>query len=130
MVGAGPEPAPAARARTSPVAGPVAGLIRDLASGIIDDLSASLLAGIARAGGCFLKLYLGRCGSISKPLVTTLHKTASDFFQCPNFKKMGDVGYRSMHQGTSHRLLFSNRARFRRERANLIPFIWVLVRVH
>ena len=39
---------------------------------------------------------------------------------------MGDVGYRSMHQGISHRFFF-NRARFRRERAGLVPFIWVLL---
>ena len=43
---------------------------------------------------------------------------------------MGDVGYRSMNQGISHRLLFSYRARLRRERANLIRIIWVLVGVY
>ena len=49
MVGAGPPPASAARARTGSVAGPVAGLSRDLASGIIGDLAASLSAGISIA---------------------------------------------------------------------------------
>ena len=39
--------ASAARARTGSVAGPVAGLSRDLASGIIGDLAASLVAGIS-----------------------------------------------------------------------------------
>ena len=53
MVGANPPMAPAARARTGSVAGPVAGLSRDLASGIIGDLAASLVAGIALAGRCF-----------------------------------------------------------------------------
>ena len=47
MVGAGPPQAPAARARTGSVASPVAGLSRDLASGIIGDLAASLFAGIS-----------------------------------------------------------------------------------
>ena len=37
MVGAGPPPAPGSRARTGSVAGPVAGLNRDLASGIIGE---------------------------------------------------------------------------------------------
>ena len=41
--------APAARARTGSVAGPVAGLSRDFASGIIGDLAASLVAGISIA---------------------------------------------------------------------------------
>ena len=41
--------APAARARTGSVAGPVAGLSRDLASGIIGNLTASLVAGISIA---------------------------------------------------------------------------------
>ena len=49
MVGAGPPQAPAARARTGSVAGPVAGLSRDLASGIIGDFAASLVAGISLA---------------------------------------------------------------------------------
>ena len=49
VVGAGPPLAPAARARTGSVAGPVAGLCRDLASGIIGDLAASLVAGISLA---------------------------------------------------------------------------------
>ncbi len=49
MVGAGPTLALAARARTGSVAGPVAGLSRDLASGIIGDLAASLVAGISIA---------------------------------------------------------------------------------
>ena len=49
MVGAGPPVAPAARARTGSVAGPVAGLSRDLASGIIGDFAASLVAGISLA---------------------------------------------------------------------------------
>ena len=48
-MGAGPPPAPAARARTGSVAGPVAGLSRDLASGIIGGLAASLVAGISIA---------------------------------------------------------------------------------
>ena len=64
MVGAGPPPAPVARARTGFVAGPVAGLSRDLASGIIGDLAASLVAGIALAV-IFQKPFLGRCGSTS-----------------------------------------------------------------
>ena len=49
MVGAGPPLAPAARACTVSVAGPVAGLSRDLASGIIGGLAASLVAGISIA---------------------------------------------------------------------------------
>ena len=49
MVGAGPPQDPAARARTGSVAGPVAGLSRDLASCIIGDLAASLFAGTALA---------------------------------------------------------------------------------
>ena len=49
-------PAPAARARTGSVAGPVAGLSRDLASGIIGDLAASLVAGISIAV-CFYFYY-------------------------------------------------------------------------
>ena len=49
MVGAGPPQAPAARARTGPVAGPVAGHSRDLASGTIGDLAASLVAGTSLA---------------------------------------------------------------------------------
>ena len=32
-----------------------------------------------------------------------------------------------MHQGTSQRFFFFNRARFRRERADLVPSIWVLM---
>ena len=44
-----PPLAPAARARTGSVAGPVAGLSRDLASGIIGGLAASLVAGISIA---------------------------------------------------------------------------------
>ena len=47
--GAGPPAAPAARARTGSVAGPVAGLSRDLASGIIGGLAASRVAGISIA---------------------------------------------------------------------------------
>ena len=47
--GAGPPAAPAARARTGSVACPVAGLSRDLASGTIGDLAASLAAGISIA---------------------------------------------------------------------------------
>ena len=35
-----------------------------------------------------------------------------------------------MHQGISHRFFFFNRSRFRRERADLVPFIWVLGRGH
>ena len=46
---AGPPQAPAARARTGSIAGPVAGLSRDLASGIIGDLGASLVAGTSLA---------------------------------------------------------------------------------
>ena len=65
MVGVGPPPAPAARARTGSVAGPVAGLSRDLASGIIGDLAASLVAGISIAAYVFFLLFLGRCGSMS-----------------------------------------------------------------
>jgi hypothetical protein len=58
-VGAGPPAAPAARARTGSVAGPVAGLSRDLASGIIGDLAASLVAGISIAMCVFFLLFLG-----------------------------------------------------------------------
>ena len=47
MVGAGPTLAPAARARTGSVAGPVAGLSRDLASGTIGDFAARFAAGIS-----------------------------------------------------------------------------------
>ena len=54
--GAGPPAAPAARARTGSVAGPVAGLSRDLASGIIGDLAASLVAGISLAA-FFLSIF-------------------------------------------------------------------------
>ena len=56
MVGAGPPVAPAARARTGSVAGPVAGLSHDLASGIIGDFAASLVAGISLAV-CFYFYY-------------------------------------------------------------------------
>ena len=49
MVGAGPPQAPAARARTGSVAGPVAGLSRDIASGIIGEIAASLVAGTSLA---------------------------------------------------------------------------------
>ena len=56
MVGAGPPLAPAARARTGSVAGPVAGLSRDLASGIIGGFAASLVAGISLAV-CFYFYY-------------------------------------------------------------------------
>ena len=59
MVGAGPPLAPAARARTSSVAGPVASLSRDLASGIISVLAASLVAGISIAVCVFFFLFLG-----------------------------------------------------------------------
>ena len=65
--GAGPPAAPAARARTGSDAGPVAGLSRDLASGIIGDLAAGLVAGISLAlcvCVCVFFLFLGRCGSI------------------------------------------------------------------
>ena len=65
MVGAGPPLAPAARARTGSVAGPVAGLNRDLASGIIGDLSASLVAGISLAV-CVLSIF--RVMWLHKPL--------------------------------------------------------------
>ena len=51
MVGVGPPLAPVARARTGFVAGPVAGLSRDLASGTIGGLAAGLDAGVALAGG-------------------------------------------------------------------------------
>ena len=47
-------------------------------------------------------------------------------FSNTDFEIYGDVGYRGTQQGTSNRLLFSNRARFRRERATFIPSIWVL----
>ena len=47
--GAGPPAASAARARTGSVAGPVAGLSHDLASGIIGDFAASLVVGISLA---------------------------------------------------------------------------------
>ena len=49
MVGAGPTLAPAARARTGSVAGPVAGLSRDPTSSIIGGFAASLVAGISLA---------------------------------------------------------------------------------
>ena len=49
MVGAGPPQAPAARARTGSVAGPVAGLSRDPTSSIIGGFAASLVAGISLA---------------------------------------------------------------------------------
>ena len=45
----GPPLASSARARTGSVAGPVAGLSRDLSSGIIGDFAASLDAGISLA---------------------------------------------------------------------------------
>ena len=57
--GAGPPLASTARARTGSVAGPVAGLSRDLASGIIGDLAASLVAGISIAVCVFFLLFLG-----------------------------------------------------------------------
>ena len=47
--GAGPPAAPAARARTGSVAGPVAGLSRDPTSSIIGGFAASLVAGISLA---------------------------------------------------------------------------------
>ena len=56
MVGAGPSPAPAARARTGSVAGPVAGLSRDPTSSIIGGFAASLVAGISLAV-CFYFYY-------------------------------------------------------------------------
>ena len=49
MVGAGPTLAPAARARTGSVAGPVAGLSRDPTSSIIGRFAASPVAGISLA---------------------------------------------------------------------------------
>ena len=67
MVGAGPPPAPAARARTGSVAGPVAGLSRDLASGIIGDLAASLAAGISIAV-CVFFLSIFRVMRLHEPL--------------------------------------------------------------
>ena len=59
MMGAGPPPALAARARTGSAAGPVAGLSRDLASGIIGALAASPAAGISLAAFVFFFLFLG-----------------------------------------------------------------------
>ena len=59
MVGAGQTPAPAARAHTGSVAGPVAGPSRDFASGIIGDLAASLVAGISIALCVCFFLFLG-----------------------------------------------------------------------
>jgi len=60
MVGAGPPLASSARARTGSVAGPVAGLSHDLASGIIGDFAASLAAGISLAAVLFyFLLFLG-----------------------------------------------------------------------
>ena len=56
--------------------------------------------------------------------------TKKVIFQIRNFYIYGDVGYRGTQQGTSNRLLFSNRARFRRERATSIPSIWVLLTAH
>ena len=58
-MGAGPTLAPAARARTGSVAGPAAGLSCDLASGIIGNLAASLVAGISLAACVFFFLFLG-----------------------------------------------------------------------
>ena len=66
MVGAGPTLAPAARARTGSVAGPVAGLSRDLASGIIGDLAASLVAGTPLA--VLFYFYYFRVMRLHKPL--------------------------------------------------------------
>ena len=53
VVDVGPQPTPVAHTRTGSAAGTVAGLSRDLDSGIICDLTASPVAGIALAGGCF-----------------------------------------------------------------------------
>ena len=47
--GCGPPPAPAAHARTGSIAGPIAGLSRALASGIIGDFAASHVTGISLA---------------------------------------------------------------------------------
>ena len=49
MVGAGPTLAPAAHACTGSIAGPFAGLSRDLTSGIIGRFAASPVAGISLA---------------------------------------------------------------------------------
>ena len=57
MVGAGPPQSPSARARTGSVAGPVAGLSRDLASGIFGDFAASLVAGISHAALFYFYYY-------------------------------------------------------------------------
>ena len=70
--GAGPPAAPAARARTGSVAGPVAGLSRDLASGIIGDLAASLVVGISTAVYVFFSIF--RVMRLHEPLGHTLHK--------------------------------------------------------
>ena len=59
VVGAGPPLAPATCARTGSAAGPVAGLSRDLASGIIGALAASPAAGISLAAFVFFFLFLG-----------------------------------------------------------------------
>ena len=48
-MGAGPPEAPAARARTGSVAGPVAGHSRDLASGTIADLAVSFVSSTSLA---------------------------------------------------------------------------------
>ena len=50
-------------------------------------------------------------------------------FSNTEFYIYGDVDYRGTQPGTSNRLLFSNHARFRRERATFIPSIWVLTAV-
>ena len=78
MVGVGPPPAPAARARTGSVAGPVAGLSRDLASGIIGDLAASLVAGISLAVCYFSSIF--RVMRLHKPLGPPYTKKKCFFF--------------------------------------------------
>ena len=88
MVGAGPPPAPGSRARTGSVAGPVAGLNRDLASGIIGDLAASLVTGNTLAGGCFKNTNF-RMMQLHKPLAPSgpPYTQKEVFFQRPNFNK-------------------------------------------
>jgi len=123
MVGAGPPTAPAARARTGSVAGPVAGLSRDLASGIIGDLAASLAAGISIAVCFFSSIF--RVMRLHEPLGPPYTKK-SDFFN----ERILINGRRRLSKHAPRHLppiFFFNRARFRRERADLVPFIWVLL---
>ena len=82
VVGAGPPLAPAARARIGSAAGPVAGLSRDLASGIIGDLTASRVADISLAVCVyFFILFLGRCGYMGPWALGPPYTKKKMFFQ-------------------------------------------------